>query len=310
MTGNWSSQSQMETCESSLSASGLWESRFSLPALSVVFQTIHLQRTEESFLCIYLDMYLLLESEMPFVTQEIKCTKALSKRGSATFFSSSHPLICAYLPRRPGDMLFPLKVWLQIGCSQTFCVDKIYTRLYSDWVSPSSSHIAVLTGADISQGTQFSWSHPILSRRSQSAEGKLIQKHFLFMTFLKVTVKSRKRKKQTKNKEGKKSCSARLFSFPDPGNDRVTRQYSQTVLLHVFMCRSLTLSQTIWFKMFRGRGAALQICGDLQCLICWLLCVPLYKSKRKWGNLTFFVLLWVFWPAQLDSLLLLSSVNH
>lgn len=95
-----------------------------------------------------LNDYLLLKSYPGFVSQSINApirkrsaSKPISKRGSAIFFSatSSHALIFLF---NPVTCYFLSSQQFEIEYSQTFALIEI-TRVYSDWVQPSTSDISL-----------------------------------------------------------------------------------------------------------------------------------------------------------------------
>lgn len=128
-------------------------------------------------------------------------------------------------------------------------------------------------------------------------KGKLSWKHLIWPC-LKVTVNPRKRKLHThKAQRKKKSCSQRLFSSPDPGNNSVTHSRSRLFCPNAFsLCFCCALPQTLYFIMFRERMQPDRSMGNLQYLVCWVLGVLLEKKKKEVRKLHLPPCLTSFWP--------------
>lgn len=76
------------------------------------------------------------------------CEATIKKRKRHLHLSHILSFVLIF-PVDPVTCYFPLKQRFEIECSQTFCVDRIHKRLYSDRVQPSTSYFPVLT-VDIS----------------------------------------------------------------------------------------------------------------------------------------------------------------
>ena len=104
-------RSQMEMCESTLSGSGLWVSRFAQPSWSVAFQTMHLH--PRVFPVFFFSRHILI-IKVPDAVRDTEYKRPYLKAVVQSQYQKEevlpstlpHPLICAYLPFRPCDMLF------------------------------------------------------------------------------------------------------------------------------------------------------------------------------------------------------------
>lgn len=187
-----------------------------------------------------LNDYLLLKSYPGFVSQSINApirkrsaSKPISKRGSAIFFSatSSHALIFLF---NPVTCYFLSSQQFSNWVQPDLCIDRNNKSIQIEYSPP----LLIYRCFD----TLWSWHqlrNSILPSRSQSAEGKLIQKDFLFMTlFESYCQPQEKEATHNLNTQRKRSCSPRRFCSTDPGNNRLTssrsRLFCQSVLLYVF----------------------------------------------------------------------------